>query len=187
MAATKPTRGPLTLAALENAALDYLARYASSRASLKRVLGRRVARAAREGRIDATEGARLIEDILARHVASGLLDDAAYATQQAASLHRRGASAGGVRARLMQKGVDADAIGTALAGLKAESGGDLTAACALVRRRRLGPFRPPASRAATRDRDLGILARAGFSHAIARRVLSAADPDALDRIAAGED
>jgi len=178
---------PLTLAALEKAALDYLGRFAASRASLRRVLGRRVARAAKVGRIEAAQGARWIEDIVARYVASGLLDDAAYAAQQAASLHRRGASAQAIRARLAQKGVEGETIRTALAALAAEGGGDLAAACALVRRRRLGPMRPQALRAAARAKDLGVLARAGFSGDIARRALAAADADALDRLARAED
>ena len=174
---------PLTLAGLEKAALDYLGRYASSRASLRRVLGRRVARAASTGRIDKAAGARMIEEIIDRYVAAGLLDDATYAAQQAARLQRRGASAQGVRARLLQKGVEGETIRAALA---AEPDGELAAACALVRRRRLGPFRPAATRTAARDKDMGVLARAGFSRAIARRVLAAADADALDRIASGE-
>jgi len=178
---------PLTLAALEKAALDYLGRFAASRASLRRVLGRRVARAAKVGRIEAAQGARWIEDIVARYVASGLLDDAAYAAQQAASLHRRGTSAQAIRARLAQKGVEGETIRTALAALAAEGGGDLAAACALVRRRRLGPMRPQALRAAARAKDLGVLARAGFSGDIARRALAAADADALDRLARAED
>jgi len=179
--------GPLTRAALETAALDYLARYASSRASLRRVLARRVARAAAAGRIAAADGARLVEEIVARHVAAGLLDDAAYAAQQAASLRRRGASAQQIRARLARKGVEAEPIRSALGALAAEGSGDLAAACALARRRRLGPLRPPAARAAAREKDLGVLARAGFSQEIARRVLAAADADALDRLARGEE
>lgn len=179
-------RGPLTLTALEKAALDYLGRYASSRASLRRVLGRRVARAAKAERIDAAEGARMIEDIVVRYVAAGLLDDGAYAAQQAASLQRRGASAQAIRARLAQKGVEAGTIRAALAALVAEGGGDLAAACALVRRRRLGPFRPQAARAAAREKDFGVLARAGFSRDVARRVLAAADADALDRLAGAD-
>jgi len=179
-------RGPLTLAGLEAAALDYLGRYASSRASLRRVLARRVARAAQAGRIDKAEGARLIEDIIARYVATGLLDDAAYAAQQATRLQRRGGSAQAIRARLLEKGVEAEAIRTALAARAADEGSELAAACALVRRRRLGPFRPAATRAAARDKDMGALARAGFSRSIARRVLAAADIDALERIAGGE-
>jgi regulatory protein len=182
-----PTPAPLTLAMLEKAALDYLGRFAASRASLKRILGKRVTRAARLGRIDTAEGKRFIEDIVGRYVASGLLDDAAYAARRAASLHRRGASGQAIRASLAQKGVESEVIRAALAALAAEGSDDLAAACALVRRRRLGPYRPHATRAAARAKDLGVLARAGFSGAIARRVLAAADADALDRLAQGED
>ena len=174
---------PLDEAALEKAALDYLAHYASSIANLRRVLLRRIARADAADRADADAGARLADAVVARAVAAGFLDDRAYAAQQAASLHRRGVSSHAIRFRLKEKGVEDDPIAAALAGLGAPRVRELEAACALVRRRRLGPFRPAGARADFRDRDLGALARAGFGLDVARRVLAAPDADALERLA----
>ncbi len=172
--------GPLDEAALHQAALDYLAHYASSSANLRRVLLRRIARAT--GERDGA-GARLADAAVARIVAAGLLDDRAYAVQLAASLHRRGASFVGIRLRLTEKGVAAAQAAAALAELGTPRARDIAAACALARRRRLGPFRAASSRADFRDRDLGVLARAGFALDIARLVLAAPDADALDRLA----
>ena len=74
---------------LERAALGYLARYASSSENLRQVLLRRLARASGE-RVAAAAQMRLVAAIVERYLAAGLLDDAAYAAQQAESLRRRG-------------------------------------------------------------------------------------------------
>jgi regulatory protein len=177
-----------TASYLENAALHYLERFASSSANLRRVLMRKVARSARAHGTDPAEGAGLVDAIIARYLQSGLLDDAAYAAQKAASLRRRGTSRFGIRGKLAVKGVGAELIDAALVRLDDEQGsGDLFAACALARRRRLGPYRPKAEQAPHRRKDLAALARAGFSLDVARRVLAAADGDALEVLARGGD
>jgi regulatory protein len=177
-----------TASHLENAALHYLERFSSSSAHLRRVLLRKVERSARAHGTDPAEGAGLVEAIIARYLKSGLLDDAAYAAQQAASLRRRGTSRYGIRGKLAVKGIDAELIGATLERLDDEGGsGDLAAACALVRRRRLGPYRPQEAQAEHRRKDLATLARAGFSLDVARRVLAAADIAAVEALARGED
>lgn len=179
---------PVTAAGLESAALHYLERFASSSGNLRRVLRRRVARAARVDGGDPAEGERLVDEIVARYLRAGLLDDGAYAAQQAASLRRRGASRHGIRGKLAMKGVEAEHVEAALGRLDAEPGdSELAAACALVRRRRLGPCRPADARAAHRQKDLAALARAGFDLETARRVLAVADADALAALERGED
>ena len=176
-----------TASHLENAALHYLERFSSSSANLRRVLLRKVARSARVHGTDPAEGAGMVEAIIARYLQSGLLDDAAYAAQKAASLRRRGASLYGIRGKLAMKGVDAELIGVTLERLDEQGGsGELAAACALLRRRRLGPYRPKGARAEHHRKDLAALARAGFSLDLARRVLAAADGDAVEALARGE-
>jgi len=175
----------LTAIALENSALHYLGRFATSSGNLRRVLLRKVARAATEEG-DRSAGARLIEELIARYLRSGLLDDRAYAAQAASSLARRGASRHAIGGKLAQKGIAAELVKEALQGLDAGGSSEIAAACALVRRRRLGPYRTPAARAASRNKDLAALARAGFSLDIARRVLAAHDIDALEELARGE-
>jgi regulatory protein len=177
----------ITAQRLENIALHYLGRYASSSANLRRVLMRRVERAAAAHGADAAEGAKLVEDLVARYLRSGLIDDRAYAAQKAASLQRRGASRFGITGKLRQQGVAGALIDDALQGLEQQGGAasELASACALVRRRRLGPYREKARRAAMRDKDLAALSRAGFSFAVARRVLAAPDVAAVERLARG--
>jgi len=166
---------------LENAALWYLQRFAASADSLSRVLLRRVEKSARAHGTDREEGAALVENIVARFRESGLLDDRRYAEGRALSLHRRGVSAHGIRARLAAKGVGADDIAAALAALSDEAAEpDLAAAIAYARRRRIGPHRPAAMRDEMRERDLAALARQGFDYDTARRVIDAADADALE-------
>jgi len=177
-----------TAKSLENAALFYLGRFASSSGNLRRVLMRKVARANRER--DAAEtaaGAGMVDDIIARYLKSGLLDDRAYATQAAASLARRGASRFSIAGKLAQKGVDPELAAEAIAALDEGGASELAAACALVRRRRLGPYRPPGKRAEWRQKDLASLARAGFGLDLARRVLRAPDVETLERLASGEE
>ena len=50
----------------------------------------------------------------------------------------------------------------------------------MARRRRLGPYRPAEARKDQRLRDLATMARAGFAYDVARKVVDAASPDALD-------
>ena len=178
---SKPRRKPrkVTATSLENAALHYLERYASSAANLRRVLMRRVVKSAEAHGTDPAEGAALIDDLIARYRKSGLLDDANYARMRADTLHRAGASARMTRAKLAAKGVAAEDIDTALDTLaETTEAPDLAAACNYARRRRLGPWRR-GDRDAYRDRDLAALGRQGFGYELARRVVDAEDAETL--------
>jgi regulatory protein len=187
-AMTNPHAAPvLTMAILERAALRYLERYASSRENLRRVLLRRVAKAARDDPDAAAAGRALVETLVERYVQAGLLDDARYAEAKAAGLARAGASRYRIRGKLMQKDVAAERIDDALAALASRGeGSELFAACALIRRRRLGPYRKSGDRAAHRNKDLAALSRAGFALGLARRLLGAPDIDTLEQMASEE-
>jgi regulatory protein len=123
--------------------------------------------------------------VVARFVDAGVIDDRAFAQTKARSLHRRGTSSRLTRQKLKMAGVDGDTLDEAMEGLDIEL--DLTptqreqrAAAALARRRRLGPYRAPEARKDHRLRDLATMARAGFAYDVARKVVDAASPDALD-------
>ncbi|MCZ6861579.1 MAG: RecX family transcriptional regulator, partial [Alphaproteobacteria bacterium] len=142
--------------------------------NLRRVLMRRVERSARAHETDIEEGAAAVAEIVARFAASGLIDDAAYAEGRALSLFRRGASKRKIRFSLAQKGVGAEDIEAALTSLTRQSGDpELAAALNLARRRRLGPYKAQGDREGQRQKDLAVLARAGFGYQIARRVIEA--------------
>jgi regulatory protein len=163
---------------LERWALGYLGRYASSAENLRRVLIRRARKHAPEA---AQQARALIDAIVARYRESGLLDDAAYATGRAASLHRRGDSLRAIRARLAGRGAPSEVVAEAVSGLRENAADpDIAAACAFARRRRLGPFRRAA---ADRQRELAAFARAGFSRGVAETVLACGDVEAVEALA----
>lgn len=157
---------------LENAALHYLSRFATSAENLRRVMMRKVDRSARFHATDAEEGRAHVEDMVRRFERSGLLDDAAYARARAESLHRRGNSARMIRGKLRQKGVARDVIDLGLEALGEDAAAtELAAAAAYARRRRFGPYGAREPSRDQREKQLASLARAGFSYDVARRVL----------------
>ena len=177
----------ITPARLERIALAYLERYASSTENLRRVLMRRVKRAAAHHGSDPEDGAAMVDDLLRRYQETGLLDDDAYARMRTTSLHRRGASKRLIRAQLASKGVDSAIIGKALEALDGEhTNADLAAACRYARRRRLGPWRVR-DRDDNRERDLAALARQGFSYDVARRVIESENRETLEELLETDD
>ena len=80
----------------------------------------KVERSARFHGTDREKGVAQVEDIIARFLRSGLLDDEMYARSKAISLHHRGSSSRAIRAKLTSKGVDGPTIHRALAFLEAE-------------------------------------------------------------------
>ena len=143
-------------ARLRRSALAYLARYAAPSAHVRRILQRRLDRAAASG-AEMRAGPEDIEAVLADLERMGLIDDRAWAEAQARRLRRRGASARAVAARLSSRGAPREEIERLIAG--EDDAAELHAAWALARRRRLGPWRDPAERAARRQKDLAAMAR----------------------------
>jgi regulatory protein len=172
------TAGPPDADGLHEAALTYLARYAATEAGLRRVLERRIERWARravDGDADtiaaqAATARTLVRDVVARLVAAGAVNDAAYAESRARSLTRAGRSRRAAAVHLAAKGVDPATVDAVLPRNEAN---ELAAALVLARKRRIGPFRHgDAPDEAGRRRELGVLARAGFSQTVARQALA---------------
>ncbi len=123
-------------------------------------------------------------------VALGLVDDRGFATARARSLHRKGKSRRVIIRTLVSKGVNQDHIDWALAALGDDLGGgkgalEFEAAINLARRRKLGPFRRADrdSSEQSRRRAQGVLARAGFSYAVASQILGATgEAELLDHL-----
>jgi len=165
--ALKPPR-KVTPAYLQRAALAYLERYASSAENLRRVLKRKVEKRCRLRGEDPAEFQEMIDEVVAKSLRTGLVDDARYAEARVASLRRRGGSARAIQAKLSAKGVDRATVAAALAD--GEEDDEESAARAFARRRRLGPYRP-GERAPYRDKDLAAMARAGFRFDVARSIV----------------
>lgn len=156
---------------LENAALHYLKRYAATVSQLRRVLGRRVDRSLREHGGDRAEALGWIDALVDKLVRNGLINDSAYAGMKAQSLRASGRSARVIAQKLRMKGVAADVVQEKLAEATSELSEE-AAARIWARKKRLGPFRRDAqTRQENRQRDLGALARAGFSFGVAKKVI----------------
>ncbi len=161
----------ITQTYLENVALHYLERFASSSANLRRVLLRRIHRSTSHWGEEPESAIALMDEVIQKMIRLGYLDDARYAVAKASALRARGGSTRKVRAGLASKGVDTDLIDQALAQLVEQGdGGDLDAAYIFARKRRLGPYRMSA-RAEFREKDLAALGRAGFSWSVAKQVI----------------
>jgi regulatory protein len=182
MAASRAPRiagPPPDMAMLNDAGLAYLARYAATELSLRRVLERRIERWARlAGGSDDPESIaervavarEAVRAVVAKLAAAGAVNDTAYAESRALSLGRAGRSRRAVTAHLAAKGVSSE---IARAVVRNDDASELAAALVLARRRRLGPFRVGAKPdAAGYRRELAVLARAGFPQAVASQALS---------------
>jgi regulatory protein len=167
----------ITASYLQDAATSYVERYPGTAEKLRRILQRRIAKARMLDAPVMDHVEQAIDAIVAKFVASGMIDDRSFAQTKARALHRRGTSERLTRHRLKLAGLDDDTLQQALAGLDRELDSDPVerewrAAVALARRRRLGPFRSQ-DRAGHRTRDLAAMARAGFDYDLAKKVIDA--------------
>lgn len=149
---------------LENAALYYLQRYATSAENLKRVLMRKIKRSCAFHEQSPEDFTGLVDELVARYTAAGLLNDLVFAAGRVASLRRQGGSKQAIIAKLQAKGLGRMDIETALGDTD-----DLTAAQAFVKRKRL--------LAKDGKKALAALGRAGFSYETARTALAIKDED----------
>ncbi len=180
---------PPDRAALHEAALAHLGRFAATEAALLHVLQRRVQRwerRAREANVEpdaiaaaSAAGLAAAREIVSRLAAAGAVSDAAFADARAKRLHREGRSRRAITAHLAARGV---AAATAAAALPENDASELDAAVAFARRRRIGPFRAGEADSARRLRELGALARAGFARDIALRALAMDEADAEETV-----
>jgi regulatory protein len=160
---------------LNEVALAYLARYAATEAGLARALGRAVDRWARRAMMEgadpdtvvtqAATARAAVRGVVERLATVGAVSDRQFAESRARNLVRGGRSRLAVAAHLVAKGIS---TGMARAALEAEETEELTAALVLTRKRRIGPFRVGDG---DRLRELAMLARAGFSQAVASAAL----------------
>jgi regulatory protein len=170
----------ITETALREAALAHLARFATTEAGLRRVLGNRIRRWAREAAAEGQEPDSIAATaatakaqaaaLAARLVQAGAVDDALFAQARARRLQGSGRSARATLAHLAAKGVAAETARAALA--HEDMPGEFAAALILCRKRRFGPFAAGEAAPELRRKWLASLARAGFGGEMARRALA---------------
>lgn len=182
----KRRRGPrkATASYLENSAAHYLGRFATSTAHLRQLMMQKVQRSVMHHGTDADEGAKFVETIIEKFERLGFLNDQTYGEMRARSLYAKGTPVRGIRYKLQQKGLSEDVIDSALAALAEEvevRDLDLSAALRLAQRRRLGPYLSDDReiRDARREKDMAVMARAGFSYDVVCQLL---DADSIEEL-----
>ena len=171
----RPPR-PLDARRLNDLALHYVARFATSAAKLNDYLKRKLRERGWEG-----EGDPGIAALTEKLVAAGYIDDAAYARAKSGALLRRGFGARRIGQALNAAGIAEETR----AEVRASDAAQRRAALALARKRRFGPFgSPPADRAA-REKQVAAMLRAGHPLDFVRALLGASDANAAE-VWAGE-
>jgi len=165
-------RPALNRAALEELALRYVGRFATTRAKLTTYLKRKLRERGWEG--DREPDPEVIAERMAR---LGYVDDAAYALSKSRALTSRGYGPTRVRQSLRAAGVDAQDAAAADALAQAER---VNAALNFARRRRLGPYSSEPLEREGRQRALAAMMRAGHAFGVSQAILALAPGSEFD-------
>ena len=166
---------PLNPARLDELALHYVARFATSAAKLETYLKRKLRERGWDG-----ESPAALDVLVERFVQNGYVDDTAFARARSGSLLRRGYGKRRIDSALYAAGIAEEVRDEVRAGESAQR----AAALALARKRRLGPYGPPPADRAAREKQIGAMLRAGHPLDSARELVNAASMEAAEEWAA---
>ena len=164
---------PLNEAKLQELALSYVGRFATTRAKLRAYLARKLRERGWSGERDPD-----LEALANRFADRGYIDDAAYALIKAQGLTARGFGKRRVVEKLRIAGVEEKDSQAARDHVRDEQ---LSAALRFAERRRLGPFarEKPAERS-DREKAIAAMVRAGHSFGVARAIVEMEPGATLD-------
>ena len=157
-------RPALNRAAMEELALRYVGRFATTRAKLATYLKRKLRERGWE------DGGEPDPEAIAEHMARlGYIDDAAYALSKSRALTCRGYGHARIRQSLRAAGVEEEDARPADELASAEQ---ISAALEFARRRRLGPYGSEPLEREARQRALAAMIRAGHAFGLSRAILA---------------
>ena len=171
-------RSPLNRATLNELALTYVGRFATTRLKLSRYLNRKVRERGWEG-----AGPPPIDDIADRCVRSGYIDDSAFALSKARSLTGRGYGIARVRQTLRADGVGEE---DSLPAHEYAANEAVGAALRLAKRKRIGPYSPLPMDKEGREKALAAMIRGGHKFSLAKAILAIAPGEEPDLQALAE-
>jgi len=166
---SKKPKSPLNGERLEQLALHYAGRYATTRVKLAAYLHRKLRERGWDGAGEG-EGAADVEALVARFAELRYVDDGAFAVMRTASLSRRGYGARRVEENLRAAGIDEAEREAAREQAEREQ---MRAAEAFARKRRIGPFAAEAADRDTQQKQIAAFLRAGHGFDLARRFVQA--------------
>ena len=114
----------------------------------------------------------LIDDVILNLEEKKLINDKLYSDSRVKNFIKRGYSINKIRKSLIQKGIDFKYIKKSLSEIiEKDSDIDFFSAMKICKKRRIGPVRDENNRPLFYKKDIGFLARSGFSYEISKRVL----------------
>jgi regulatory protein len=156
---------------LRDLAYSYLEKYSPSKQQLKVYLLKKYLTKIK-GTKSKKEVTSIIDEIILNLEKNRILNDEMYSDSKARMFLRRGYSLNKINQSLRNKGVESKFIEQSLNKIKEdEIEPDFVSALKLCKRRRIGPLRPDENREIFYKKDMGILARGGFSFDLSKRVL----------------
>jgi regulatory protein len=155
-------RPPLTAEKLEELALNYAGRFATSRSKLLAYLRRKLRERGWQG-----NGEPPVEQLANRMVELGYVNDRAFALSKARSLTGRGYGERRVRQALMIAGIDEDQGAEAHEFAAREA---VAAALKFASRRSIGPYWANRPTPQDRERAIAAMVRAGHRFALAKAI-----------------
>jgi len=166
MAARQPRkpRPPLTAAKLDELALHYVGRFATSRAKLLSYLKRKLRERGWDGETEPD-----LEGLAGKLVRLGYIDDRAFAISKARSLTSRGYGERRVGQALAMAGIGEDDGSEARSLARSEA---VESALRFARRRSIGPFARAAPDPREREKALAAMIRAGHRFGLARVIVN---------------
>ena len=157
---------------LKDLAYSYLEKYSPSKQQLKVYLLKKYLIKIR-GTKYKKEVSLIIDEIIMNLEKNRILNDELYSDSKARMFLRRGYSLNKINQSLRNKGIDSKHIKQSIDKIKEdEIEPDFVSALKLCKRRRIGPLRPEANRELFYKKDMGILARGGFSFDLSKRILN---------------
>ncbi len=156
---------------LRDLAYSYLEKYNPSKQQLKVYLLKKYLTKIK-GTKSKREVSAIIDQIILNLEKNKILNDELFSDTKARMFLRRGYSLNKINQSLRNKGIDNKFIKQSLDKIKEEEiEPDFVSALKLCKRRRIGPLRPEANRELFYKKDMGILARGGFSFDLSKRIL----------------
>ncbi len=162
---------------LRDLAYSYIEKYNPSKQQTKTYLLKKYLKKY-QGSKAKKEISEIIDNIVANLEKSHFLNDSLYSDSKAKMLFRRGYSLNKIGHSLRSKGIEQKNIEISLEKIKNEkTDPDFVSAMKICKKRRIGPVRPQGNRELFFKKDIGILARAGFSYEISKKILSMSEKE----------
>ena len=157
---------------LRDLAYSYIEKYNPSKQQIKTYLLKKYLKKF-QGSKSKKEITKIIDNIVLNLEKVHLLNDSLYSDSKDRMFFRRGYSLNKITHSLRGKGIGMENIKLSLEKIKKEkSDPDFNSAMKICKKRRIGPMRPEANREIFYKKDMGILARSGFSYDISKKILS---------------